>query len=174
MFSSIQWVRAVICCACLSSGPTLRADPALFTPQERAALGAEIRKLLLDEPDLMARALAPPSPYQAAVDDDMARLERLGPRLFDPAQDGFGPVTAQRRIALFTDEDCTDCDQALADLRAMAAVHDLRVTLFSLSDPDAAALAADLELSDMPAYVLPQMMLQGHIPPVVLDRYLTR
>jgi hypothetical protein len=167
-------VRAAFSAACLLVALQARADTPAFTPQDRAALGAEIRRLLLDEPELLARALTPPSAYQAAVSDDIARLERLAPRLFDPASDGFGPATAVSRIALFIAEDCADCDRAAADLRAMTASHDLRVTLFRLSDPEAAALAAELELSDMPAYVLPQMMLQGHIPPIVLERYLTR
>ena len=168
------WVRAALSAACLLVAPQAQADPLGFTPQDRAALGTEIRSLLLDEPELVARALAPPSAFQAAVDDDIARLERLAPQLFDPAREGFGPATAERRIALFVADDCPDCDRAAADLRAMAEPHDLRVTLFRLSDPAAAALAAELELADMPAYVLPQMMLQGHIPPVVLERYLTR
>lgn len=160
--------------ACLSVALQARADTPAFTPQDRAALGAEIRRLLLDEPELVTRALTPPSAYEQAVSDDIARLDRLAPRLFDPAHEGFGPATAERRIALFTAEDCADCDRAAADLRTMAEPHDLRVTLFRLSDQDAAALAAELELTDLPAYVLPRMMLQGHIPPVVLERYLTR
>ena len=168
------WARAALGAACLSVGLQARADTPAFTPQDRAALGAEIRSLLLDEPGLVARALTTPSAYQAAVSDDIARLERLAPRLFDPGHEGFGPATAKWRIALFIAEDCADCDRAADDLRALAVSHDLRVTLFRLSDPAAADLAATLDLADMPAYVLPQMMLQGHIPPVVLERYLTR
>jgi hypothetical protein len=170
----VPWARAALCAACLSVAPLAQADPLGFDPQDRAALGAEIRSLLLDEPDLVARALTPPSAYQQAVSDDIARLERLAPRLFDPGHEGFGPADAESRIALFVADDCADCDRAAADLRAMAASHDLRVTLLRLSDPAAAALAAELELADMPAYVLPRMMLQGHIPPVVLERYLSR
>ena len=174
MFTLTRWARAALCGACLWTGLAAQAEPLALSAQERAALGAEIRRLLLDEPDLVARALTPPSAYEQAVTDDITRLDRLAPRLFDPAREGFGPATAQWRIALFVADDCPDCDRATADLRAMAASHELRVTLFRLSDPDAAALAAELELADMPAYVLPQMMLQGHIPPVVLERYLTR
>lgn len=174
MLTPTRWARAALCSACLWPGLPVQADTLALSPQDRAALGVEIRRLLLDEPELVARALTPPSAYEQAVTDDITRLERLAPRLFDPARDGFGPATAGSRIALFITDDCADCDRATADLRALAASHDLRVTLFRLSDPDAAALAAELELADMPAYVLPQMMLQGHIPPVVLERYLTR
>ena len=39
--------------------------------------------------------------------------------------------------------------------------------------PDA-TLAAELSLEQAPSYVLPDMMMQGHIPPVVLERYLAR
>jgi hypothetical protein len=154
--------------------PAVQAEP-LFDTAGRAALGAEIRAVLLDEPQIVGQALNPPSPYEEAVSADIDRLTALAPRLFDPAQDGFGAADATRRIALFVRDDCADCTQAVADLRALAQTHDLRVTLHRLDDnSDGAALAAQLDLSQAPSYALPDMMLQGHIPPVVLERYLRR
>lgn len=160
-------------CALLLTGGLAQAEP-LFDAAGRAALGAEIRALLLAEPEIVEQALTPPSPFEAAVSADIDRLTKLAPRLFDAGRDGFGAADARLRIAFFTAEDCAACAQAEADLRALVATHDLRVTMFSLADAAARDLAATLELTESPAYVLPDMMLQGHIPPVILERYLTR
>lgn len=160
-------------CALILSGSVAQAEP-LFDSAGRAALGAEIRALLLAEPEIVARALTPPSAFEDAVSADMDRLTRLAPRLFDPAQAGFGAADARLRIAFFTSDTCAACAQAKDDLRALVATRDLRVTVFSLEDADARDLAATLELTESPAYVLPDMMLQGHIPPVILERYLAR
>ncbi len=165
-------LKAATCALILAAGAA-QAEP-LFDPAGRAALGAEIRALLLDEPDIVGRAVTPPSAFAEAVTEDLGRLERLAPRLFDPAQAGFGPADASLRIAFFTRDDCPACDRAEAELRDLAAGHDLRVTVFNLSDAQARDMAAALELSESPAYVLPDMMLQGHIPAIVLERYLTR
>ena len=154
------------------AGP--QSDP-VFSAAERAALGAEIRAVLLDHPGIVDQALNPPSSYRQAVNADIDRLRTLAPHLFDPAQDGFGAGNAARHIALFLRDDCEDCTRAVADLRAITQTHDLRVTLHHLDDNGpGAALAARLELTEAPSYVLPGMMLQGHIPPIVLERYLTR
>ena len=168
--------RAVLtaaACALALGGGVARAEPWLDAAG-RAALGAEIRALLLAEPDIVDRALTPPTAFEEAVTADMDRLARLAPRLFDPALAGFGPDDARLRIAFFTANDCAPCAQAEADLRALADSHDLRVTVFSVTDPAARNLAGMLELTESPAYVLPDMMMQGHIPPVVLERYLNR
>ncbi|MFU8863580.1 MAG: disulfide bond formation protein DsbA [Rhodobacterales bacterium] len=171
--------RLSICAAALVAGLFCANNAALaqtiLSSAERAALGAEIRALLLDEPEIVEQALNPPSAYEEAVSADRARLDALAPRLFAPEQTGFGDADAALRIAFFTAEDCAECDQALADLRDLAETHDLRVTLFAMDDdgPDA-ALAAELGLEQAPSYVLPDMMMQGHIPQVVLERYLAR
>lgn len=150
-----------------------QAEPP-FDAAMRAALGAEVRALLLAEPGIVAQALTPPSAYEAAVSADLDRLAQLAPRLFATDHPGFGAVDAALRIAFFTADDCADCAAAEADLRDLVATHDLRVTVFALSDPAARELADTLGLTEAPAYVLPGMMLQGHMPPMVLDRYLRR
>lgn len=166
---------AVVIGLALLAGPQPALTEPLLDGAGRMALGAEIRALLLDEPDIVDRALNPPTAYETAVSDDLARLAALAPRLFDPAGPGFGAPGAALQIALFIGADCADCTRAADDLRALSATHDLRVTLHDRdADSAAAALAADLGLTESPAYVLPGMMLQGHIPPMVLERYLGR
>jgi hypothetical protein len=146
-----------------------------LTAAGRAALGAEIRALIRAEPGLIGDVLQPPDPYEQAVSEDLALLARLAPALFDPAAEGFGPADAAAGIALFIRADCPDCARAAAELQSLSESHALRVTLHRPdSDPAAAALAAELGLTESPAYVLPGMMLQGHIPAIVLQRYLSR
>lgn len=147
----------------------------MFSAAERAALGAEIRALLRAEPEIVDRAINPPSAFQEAVSADIERLARLAPELFGATADGFGHVEATLQIALFVQEDCADCAQALEDLRALQERYDLRVSLHRLDDDSAgAALAKTLDLREAPSYVLPEMMIQGHMPAVVLERYLAR
>lgn len=153
----------------------LLATPAGAGPLlDRTALGAEIRALLRDEPEIVERALAPPDPYADAVDEDRALLADLAPQLFDaPGAESFGPPDAPHRIALFIAPDCPDCQRAIAELRALTETHPLRVTLLEMTGPHA-ALAATLGLDTAPSYVLRDMMFQGHMPAMVLERYLSR
>ncbi|WP_108723459.1 thioredoxin domain-containing protein [Roseovarius salinarum] len=146
---------------------------------ERAALHAEIRALLLDEPGLArpaSRALDPPQPpraeeiYAEEIARDLGAISERRDRLFGAGLPGFGPADAARRIALFTRKDCPACARAEADLRAMARARPLRVTVLDMEAN--ADLARDLGLDTAPSYVLPDMMLRGHIPKVVLRRYL--
>ena len=144
-----------------------------LTETERSIFHAEIREALLGLP----RAALPDAPppainlYQDAIDRDLARLSDRDTALFGPHLPGFGPADAAQRIALFTAPDCPDCARAEADLRALAETHDLRVTLLDMAAH--ADLARALELDLAPSYVLPDMMLRGHIPRIVLERYLT-
>lgn len=145
----------------------------MFNEAERAALRAEIRAVLLDDPDIVDRVLNPPSAFEEAVDADIARLTSLSPRLFAADAEGFGPTDATLQIALFVRDDCAACAQAVEDLRALQARLDLRVTLHRM-DGAGADLAVALELREAPSYVLPAMMIQGQMPPVVLEQYLTQ
>jgi len=52
----------------------------------------------------------------------------------------------------------------------LAARLGLRVTLFDMAED--AALAAELGLDMAPSYVLPDMMLRGAMPAIVLEKYL--
>lgn len=152
----------LVACALLGAGTPLVAqtDFTALTAAERAAFQAEIRALLLDEPQIVARALEGPSPFADAVDNDLAAIGRNADTLFANGA----------ALALFTAPDCPDCDRALAELRALAEALGLSFTLLNMHAN--ASLAADLGLDTAPSYVLPRMMVRGHVPPVVLRRYL--
>lgn len=166
--------------ACFAAPGSAQTRFSALTDAERAILHAEIRAVLLANPELAAPALGrgasnvapripPQNIYTDAVENDLARIKSHAAALFDPDLPGFGPVSATRTLALFTRANCPDCALAESDLRQLAQTHDLRVTLI---DFDAHSdLAHALELDMAPSYVLPEMMLRGHIPPIVLERY---
>jgi hypothetical protein len=143
-----------------------------LTRAERAIFHAEIREALLGLPDLTDKITPPPIDHYAdAVENDLARIEAQANRLFAPGLPGFGPADAAQSIALLVRPDCPECTRAMEDLRTLVQTHDLRVTLIDITEnPD---LAQTLDLDLAPSYVLPDMMLRGHMPGVVLQRYLT-
>lgn len=148
-------------------------------PEDRAVLHDILVEVLADMPDLLADPrLDPgmsermPDPYAEAVAEDLAKIASHGEALFAPTLPGFGMPSAQQVVALFVQDGCTDCARAEADLRALALSHELRVTLIDLDRNG--ALAESLGLDTAPSYVFPDMMLRGHIPPIVLERYLTQ
>lgn len=152
----------LVACALLGAGTPVLAqtDFTALTDAERAAFQAEIRALLLDEPQIVARALAAPSPFAEAVNSDLSAIARHAATLF---ADGAA-------LALVIAPDCPDCDRALQELRALADALGLSFRILDIKEH--ATLAADLELDTVPSYVLPRMMVRGHVPPVVLRRYL--
>ena len=149
----------------LLAAPVAAAEGLPLDPADRAAFGAEVRALLLDEPQIVARALTPAAPAAAQmaerIEEDLSVLDRLGP-----------PVLAGHDIALITGPDCADCAAAATDLEAMSKQYGTTFTQRDISDPAAAQLAEAMGVEDLPVYVLPRMILQGHIPTVVLTRYL--
>ena len=171
----------------LAAGLVLGAMPAgagetditAMTPAERAAFGRELRQALTAIPELpaLARGRTPAVPdigtiYADEIATDLSRIAARETALFGPERPGFGPADAAHRIALFTRSGCPACTRAEAGLRALAARHDLRVTLIDMDEN--AALARALDLDTAPSYVLPDMMLRGEIPGIVLERYLAR
>ena len=164
---------AALLAACCGGPSLAETDVLNLTPAERAILGQEIRAVLLTVPQLLPLDRPPPDAadlYAEAIDSDLARLRAHREALFSPALPGFGPENAARTIALFTRANCPDCALAVADLRALAETHDLRVTLLDMEENS--ALADALQLDMAPSYVFPDQMLRGHIPPIVLERYL--
>lgn len=157
--------------ACLhAASPAIaQSDLAELTVAERAAFGAEIRQLLADEPEVIADALARLTApgYAEAASADKDLIARHAAALFAADLPGFGAADAPVTLALLTASDCPDCQAAEADLRALAESQKIRVTL--IDDP---ALAAALELDLLPAYVFPDMMVRGHVPPAVIEGYL--
>ena len=136
-----------------------------LTAAERAAFGQEIRSLLRDEPEIVGHALNPPSPVAQAmrqdIDDDLELIARLAPG-----------ILAGHDIALFVGPDCGTCDRATSELKEISKDYGTTFILHDTHDKDAITLARQLGMDDLPFYVLPDMILRGHIPQVVLPRYL--
>jgi len=143
-------------------------------PQSRAPLGAAIRDVLVDTPGLLAPltgdAPAPADLYADEIARDLALLDRLAPRLFDPARPGLGPDASPTRIAFFTRRDCPDCARAAAELRDLAHRLGVRAAVFDIEAE--AGLARALGLDMAPSYVLPDRLVRGAMPSPVLARYL--
>ena len=158
--------------ACLGGPSSAETDVLHLTQAERAILGQEIRAVLLTVPELlpMDRPRAAPDLYADAIESDLARLKAHASALFSPDLPGFGPPEATHTIALFTKPGCEDCARAEAELRTLSERHDLRVTLLDMEENS--ALADALQLDMAPSYVFPDQMLRGHIPAIILERYL--
>ncbi|SEM11651.1 hypothetical protein SAMN04488077_102134 [Roseovarius tolerans] len=143
--------------------------------QSRPPLGSAIREVLIATPELLSEiiGLSRPAPdlYGEEAERDRATLDQAAPQLFDPAQPGFGPTDAPTRLAFFTAENCPDCTRAEDELRTLAQRLGFRVAVFDIGSD--AALARSLGLDMAPSYVLPDMMLRGAMPAIVLERYLT-
>lgn len=142
-----------------------------LTEAERAAFGVEIRALLLDEPDLVGRALEVRQPnaaqiYRDAIDSDLALIESHAGALF--TADGatlLGPTGAVA-FTSFADPD----SPTAAMLADFAQAHGLTI---ALRDPAShGALMAELGLDIVPSHVFPTLMVRGDVPAVVLERYL--
>jgi len=144
-------------------------------PQSRPPLGTAIRELLIATPELLSEitglSRAAPDLYGEEAARDLDTLDQMAAQLFNPSQPGFGPTDAPTRLAFFTAEDCPDFTRAEEELRALAERLGFRVAVFDIG-PDA-ALARSLGLDMVPSYVLPDMMLRGAMPDIVLERYLT-
>jgi len=95
----------------------------------------------------------------------------MAAQLFNPNHPGFGLMDAPTRVAFFTAENCPDCTRAQEELRALAEQLGFRVAVFDIGSDG--ALARSLGLDMAPSYVLPDMMLRGAMPSIVLERYLT-
>lgn len=168
-------MRSAATAAALLAATALGAD-AGAAPLSRSPLGEAIRDVLTATPGLLpvlpGAARPPPDLYGDEIDRDLALLDRLAPRLFDPARAGLGPPGAPVRIAFFTREACPDCAAAQAELQALAARIGFRAAIFDMRrDAD---LARALGLDTAPSYVLPRMLLRGAMPSLALDRYLAR
>lgn len=151
----------------LAAGALAETNWGQLSAAERAAFGRELRDALLAAPEIVGQALAEPDlaseAFSQQVDDDLALLRRLAPQ-----------ILGETDIALFTAPDCADCDRAVDELHELSETYGTTFTLHDLSDPQAAALAKELGLTEAPFYVLPRMVLRGQMPPVVLRRYLDR
>jgi hypothetical protein len=161
----------------LAQGAALPAGSQDRPLQSRDALGEAIREVLVETPSLLAPLRTPEGSVAADLySEDAARdldvLGRAVPRLFARDLPGFGPEGAPAAIAFFTQEGCAECANAEAELRDLATRLGVRVSRFDITED--AAFAAELGLDMAPSYVLPDMLLRGAMPAIVLEKYLTR
>ncbi|WP_289081151.1 disulfide bond formation protein DsbA [Sulfitobacter pontiacus] len=158
-------MRLALACCVAAFPVAAQTDFGALTHAERRALGEEVRALLLAEPELAAPAVAPRTyaaeAYQEKAQADLALITSLTDQ-----------VLAGAPIALFTGDDCADCDRALAELEAIADAYAITFTHHMMSDPASAALAVELGMTDPPFYVMADRILRGHMPDIVLRRYL--
>lgn len=172
MYAGGKTCRGAAAAMCLLAAPAATAGA--LDDASREILGAEIAKVLTAEPEIVARALnAPPAPadiYRDAVARDLDTIAGLSARLFAPTQQGFGPAGQRATIALFTRGGCAPCKQAEAELRKLTSKTGVRVALFDMDEH--AELAAKLGLDSAPSYVMRDRMLRGHMPAIVLKRYI--
>lgn len=161
-------MRPLAALLCLIAGPALSQGLDL-TEAERAAFGAEIRALLLDEPELVSRALTPPRAadiYRDAIDSDLALIETHAKALFSAENAILLGTTGPIAFASFAPPD-SDTARLLTDY---AETRGLRI---ALRDPETnTALMRALGLDAVPSHVFPTLMVRGDVPPIVLDRYL--
>ena len=131
----------------LAAGPAAAFEPGDMTAAERAAFGAEVRALLLDEPEIVGRALAPGPSYAEEAARDSAMLDGLAGALYeDPADFTAGPEEGTALVA-FLPTACDACAERLAQLRAWAEENGatrLIVKDFPASPQDDPAAAAFL------------------------------
>ena len=158
-------MRLALACCVAAFPVAAQTDFGALTHAERRALGEEVRALLLAKPELAAPAVAPRN-YDAEAYEEKAQADlALIASLTDQ-------VLAGAPIALFTGDDCADCDLALAELEAITDAYDIIFTHHMMSDPASAVLAAQLGMTDPPFYVMADRILRGHMPDIVLRRYL--
>jgi len=158
-------MRLAFACWVAAFPVAAQTDFGALTHAERRALGEELRALLLAEPELAAPAVAPRTyaaeAYQEKAQADLALIASLTDQ-----------VLAGAPIALFTGDDCADCDRALVELDAITDTYGITFTHHMMSDPASAALAAKLGMTDPPFYVMADRIVRGHMPDIVLRRYL--
>ncbi|MEQ5868898.1 hypothetical protein J4E08_03175 [Sagittula sp. NFXS13] len=119
------------------------------------------------------RALtAPPATdlYGAEKSADRSRIAADAPTLFAPLTEGARPA----EIVLFVGPDCEDCDRARRELTDLANDLDVPWRSFSLENAEHRAMFERLQFDALPAYVLPDRLIQGHMPDLVLRTYLSR
>ena len=131
-------------------------------PAARDAFETELRAAILANGDVIAKALAGPSQMQRHIQNDLSLLDRLAPDLL-----------AGHPIAFFTAENCESCATAVKELTAITERYGITFIQHDLSHPQPARWAAALGLTNAPFYVLPEMILNGHMPPVALEKHLS-
>ncbi|WP_319823603.1 hypothetical protein [Thalassovita sp.] len=162
--------RALALAALLAACPLWAAETDFrgLSMPERSALGHEIRDTLMADPELVLPAFSPPTPgYKDAIDADLQMLTDLADQIFAApiAGDGDAP-----RLALVTTPDCAPCADFRALLTGWASQGRLRLYDLPLSSATATALGLDTA----PSFVFETLIVRGDVPPVVLEKYLSK
>ncbi len=160
-------MRLTLLLCALALPASAQTDLGAMTPPERAAFNAEMRAALFAFPEVIAEALAAPD-YGAAANrqaaaDDLDLIKELSSQVLGGAD-----------IALFTARGCAPCVTAQNELQTVTERTGTTFALHDMSRPEGAALAARFGIPDAPFYVMPDMVLRGHMPAVVLEKYLRR
>ncbi|MGI1663188.1 hypothetical protein ACRDNQ_13165 [Palleronia sp. KMU-117] len=129
---------------CATAADAAHAGGLELSSADRAAFRAEVRALLLDEPQIVGRALGtlPVDPF-AGYSDEAARdaallAQRAAALTDDPGDWREGPANGVTLVA-FLPPACADCADLLADLRATAAGAGARLVVKDAATPEAAA-----------------------------------
>lgn len=140
-------MRALLLLAVLA-GPGAAMD---LTEDSRRALGDEVRALLLDEPDIVTRALSAGQPpdsasiYAEEAQDDLDLIATYADMLFVPTGAGFGADTPRKVVTLFISAAVPESREALAGLIALTARDPgLRVELRAFDSSDETEALLDL------------------------------
>lgn len=153
-------IRKIVLAATLAGPLAAETDFRALSPEERAVLRSEIRAVLLSHPEIIDRAMNP-SPYASEISKDLSTIAAFEKTLFDGAD-----------FALVVGSPCESCARAAEELKALSAKFGLSFkTLKIEAHPE---LAKALELDQPPFYILPETVLRGHLPPIVLEPYLKR
>ncbi|MFD1341760.1 hypothetical protein [Litorisediminicola beolgyonensis] len=168
------WGAALWTAALGTTAAPLHAGALFPETEQRAAFGAELRAALIADPAPILEALNPsPVSYAEDIAEDLARLDAERAALYAPHLPRLGAQDGAVTIAFLTGPDCNDCALAETELTALLERLGLAATRIDTGDDAAAAMMARLTLDALPAYVLPDMMIRGHVPDFVLERYLT-
>ena len=131
----------------------------------------------MDEPQL----LVPPAPqtrgFSAHAARDKALLKGLWPRLFAPKAAALGAQDAPVKLAVLMGAPCPSCQAAGAELGELAQAGAVRVYMHGPTSSDELAAVLGLETgqnAQWPVYIFADMVVRGHVPPIVLARYIDK
>lgn len=148
---------------CLPAGAT--AEDLELTPAERDAFGREVRALLLEEPEIVERALgmaATPPGYAEAIARDTALLDAEEEALAADSGDWAEGPEDGTPLVVFLPPACPDCLALLGQLREMAAARgDTRLVVKDMPDPEHGGTTAARYLTAVLAELGPEAWLQA-------------
>ncbi|ETX16519.1 NADH dehydrogenase subunit N [Roseivivax halodurans JCM 10272] len=173
---------AALLVAMMSAVPAGAAEVIADSLEETAALGEELRELFHLEPELVGPALGSDPGlateiaqglYADEIASDLARIEGEAAALFSRDRPLIGAADGPVKIALLVGQDCPDCAAAERDLDELAQRVQIAATVIDVSQkPEDRAMMERLTLDMVPAYVMADKMIRGHMPTIVLERYL--